>query len=146
VYRSGCKILPFLQGQETLPYVPQQCTGFVHKCRLICSTVLDVLHLASEELNVVQAFGRRDVLQMAVMVLGASSASSIANPESCVKSDGNDAELRKFLHYVTVSKNPAQKCSTCGFFSNPQNACGKCAIFDSQTDADGDCDSWAPLT
>jgi hypothetical protein len=86
---------------------------------------------------------RRRLWQSATVMLGALTTASRAMSAPCAAADGSDSGLRKSLHYVESSPDPAQHCSGCSFFSDPQGDCGSCMIFNGPTNKNGHCDSWA---
>jgi hypothetical protein len=86
---------------------------------------------------------RRELLKMAAIILGVSSATSKALAAPCASLDSADSGLRGSLHYTESGAEPSQRCAGCSFFSNPQGACGQCAIFNGPANAAGHCDSWA---
>jgi hypothetical protein len=68
---------------------------------------------------------------------------------ACVDMDAlsvAEAGMRKSVHYVERSSDPAKMCKGCAFFTPADDggACGKCQMFSGgPANADGHCDSWA---
>jgi High potential iron-sulfur protein len=89
------------------------------------------------------SLGRRQLLQRAILLLGAGGAVSRAVAGSCASPDGSDASLRKSLHYVESGPDAAQHCSGCSFFSDPKGECGSCVILSAPANINGHCDSWS---
>ena len=91
---------------------------------------------------------RRVVLRRAVQIAAAMAIApqiirGARAEDSCV--DASSESLRGSLNYTSVSVNPAQPCSGCGFFTADAGkaACGACVIMSGTVDATGHCDSWA---
>jgi hypothetical protein len=89
------------------------------------------------------AINRRQLLHRAILMLGSVSAISKAMAATCASAEAGDASLRKSLHYVESSLDPAQRCSACSFFSDPKGECGSCMIFGAPANINGHCDSWS---
>lgn len=86
----------------------------------------------------------RRALQIAVAVVAAPQLIRFARAaDSCV--DPSSESLRGSLHYASVSPDPKQPCSGCGFFTpgGAKPTCGTCTIMSGPVDATGHCDSWS---
>ena len=91
---------------------------------------------------------RRVVLRRAMQIAAAVAivpqvVRTARADDSCV--DASSESLRGSLNYISVSANPAEPCSGCGFFTADAGkpACGGCVIMSGPVDAAGHCDSWA---
>ena len=79
----------------------------------------------------------------AVMAIAPQLIRPARAEDGCV--DASSESLRGSLNYISVSANPAEPCSGCGFFTADASkpACGGCVIMSGPVDAAGHCDSWA---
>lgn len=109
-----------------------------------------------------QTQSRRSFLQLGIKVTvtgvaaaslgacGQKSGSGSAATSQCVDVDSltsSEQSLRASMNYVDVSKNPAETCSVCEFFTAGEGGCGTCEMYTGgPASATGRCDSWAAKT
>jgi len=101
-----------------------------------------------------KTIGRRGMLKRALTVVGAAALAptllcACEGDATLNCSDTADLSVpqmavRDSQRYVEAAPDPAQKCSTCDFFTaGPVGQCGSCTVVQGPIHPDGTCNLWA---